>query len=86
MSTEAMAYVWDHSKHAGTALLVLLSLADNADMNHEVHVPADIIARRARIKRITLGRFIDYLAQAGELRRLPQHHLFDIHVRLEAPE
>ncbi len=57
MSLKAMNWVWDHSPAAGTELLVLLAIADNADDTGANAFPsAATLARKTRLDARTVQR------------------------------
>ncbi|MDQ3154740.1 MAG: helix-turn-helix domain-containing protein [Actinomycetota bacterium] len=68
MSLKAMNWVWDHSTAAGTELLVLLAIADNADDTGANAYPStDTLARKTRLDTRTVQRVIRRLAERGHL-------------------
>lgn len=71
MSIKVMTAVWDHSKAAGTDLLVLLALADMANDDGECWPAIGTIARKCRIDARTTQRRIRSLEQLGEVVVVP---------------
>lgn len=67
MSVHVVAPVWRYSEAKGTALLVLLALADNANDDGFAWPSLDTIAAKCRISKRQTIRVIDALAQSGEL-------------------
>ena len=66
MSLKAMTWVWEHSPAAGTELLVLLAIADNADDTGANAYPStDTLARKTRLDTRTVQRVIRRLADRG---------------------
>lgn len=75
MSLTASTLVWDHSRATGSALLVLLSLAERANKDHKGVCWSKIesVARRTRLGRRQAQRAI---AELVELRELYVHHSY----------
>ena len=69
MSTIVSAAVWKHSAAKGTALLLLVSLADQANDDGWCWPSIENIGARCRISRRTVQRFLMELEKAGELFR-----------------
>lgn len=67
MSIYALARVWDHSQQRGTALLLLLAMADRADELGVCWAGANWLAGRARLARRQTIRTIQALEEAGEI-------------------
>lgn len=67
MSVYPLARVWDHSQQRGTALLVLLAMADRADELGVVWAGTQWLATRARVNRRQIIRTVHYLEGQGEL-------------------
>ncbi|MPZ66632.1 MAG: hypothetical protein GEU83_14350 [Pseudonocardiaceae bacterium] len=68
VSLKAMNWVWDHSPAAGTELLVLLAIADNADDTGANAFPAAAtLARKTRLDARTVRRVIRRLEDDGRL-------------------
>lgn len=67
MSIRSSSLVWDHSRAKGTALLVLLVIADH-DGEGGAWPSIGTIARAARVSESTARRAIRELEQLGELR------------------
>jgi len=74
VSIEAMTHVWKHSKQKGTALLVMLAIADHTNDEHGVAWPSvRKLAERARTTRTHVQRLLRRLEEAGELQVLLRH-------------
>ncbi len=75
MSLAASTLVWDRSEATGSALLVLLSLAERANKDHKGVCWSKIesVARRTRLGRRQAQRAI---AELVELRELYVHHAY----------
>lgn len=67
MSIEAMARVWKHSSAEGSALLVLLALADYADDHDRAWPSQATLAAKARMSDRNVRRVLDRLVEMGEL-------------------
>ncbi|WNV83089.1 helix-turn-helix domain-containing protein [Umezawaea sp. Da 62-37] len=68
MSIKTMTWVWDHSPAAGTELLMLLTIADQAnDQGKEAWPSIDNLARRTRLNRRTVQRVLHRLTIDGHL-------------------
>lgn len=67
MSVKVSAKVWDHSSQSGSALLVLLALADHSDDDGICYPGIDRVSFKARIEVRQTQRVIKKLAEAGEL-------------------
>jgi hypothetical protein len=67
MSNRVLNYVWDHSPSTGTELLVLLSLADQANDDGICWPSVRSLCRRSRIKRRHAQRIIAVLEARGEI-------------------
>lgn len=68
MSIRAMNHVWDHSKASGSALVVLLAIADAAndeDWSSWISVPR--LSEKTRLSERQLQRILRALEAAGEL-------------------
>lgn len=93
MSLTATKAVWAHSSQSGTALLVMLALADHADANMVAWPSAATLAAMARTTDRHARRILKDLVAAGEIepvgtgsRGVVKYRLtFDTHVRGEAP-
>ena len=73
VSVKVMAWVWDRSKAEGTALLVLLAIADSAGHDGRDAWPSlATLASRCRVSVRTVQRAVDELVAAGELE-VEQH-------------
>lgn len=67
MSIYPLMRVWEHSQQRGTALLVLLAMADRADELGVVWAGTHWLATRARVNRRQIIRTVHYLETQGEL-------------------
>lgn len=67
MSTEALSHVWKNSKQNGTALLVLVAIADGANQDGEYYPSVSSLAAKCRMKNRNLQRIIRNLEASGEL-------------------
>lgn len=67
MSIYPLARVWDHSAQRGTALLLLLAMADRADELGVCWAGANWLAGRARLERRQTIRTVQAIEQAGEI-------------------
>ena len=63
-----MVTVWEESQHDGTALLVMLALADNADPARYVWPDLEMLAQKARCSQDQLLHILDLLVASEELR------------------
>jgi len=68
MSIEVMTRVWRYSQQSGTALLVLLALADWADDYGYCYPGHVAIARKARTTERNVYLILNRLAEMGEIR------------------
>jgi hypothetical protein len=68
MSIKVMSRVWEHSQQSGTALLVLLALADWADDWGYCYPGHAAIARKARTTERNVYLILNKLAEMGEIR------------------
>lgn len=63
-----MTWVWEHSRAAGTDLLVLLAIADHAaDDGGNAYPSVSTLARKTRVSERTVQRSIRTLVELGEL-------------------
>lgn len=69
MSTSASAWVWANSQAKGTARLVLLALADQADDSGRCYPSVSYIAQKCRIAERTTQDALQHLESLGELAR-----------------
>lgn len=67
MSIKRMVAVWDGSQHSGSALLLLLALADHADDMGVCWPGRERLAQRTRVSPRTVTRMIGELGESGEL-------------------
>lgn len=90
MSVHASAYVWEHSKHKGSELLLLLAIADFAHANGFAFPSVLTLARRIRMSERNTQRLIQKLASSGELKVKTQAgpngtHAYQIVMNLTLP-
>jgi hypothetical protein len=71
MSIEAMRYVWKHSAQKGSALVVMLAIADMADDNGDCWPGVPYLAEKCRLKDRGLQKILTKLQEVGELQILP---------------
>ena len=67
MSINRISSVWEHSKHKGGDLLLLLALADNASDDGYCWPSIDTLAQKSRSSESTVIRASDRLEKSGEL-------------------
>lgn len=67
MSLRALTVVWEESKQEGSALLLLLALADFADDKGRSFPSVDTLSKKARMSRRSVQRIGGELVKAGEL-------------------
>ena len=67
MSIKLMTYVWDHSNHSGTELLMLLALADHANDDGICWPSIARLAARCRIQPRQAINVLHKLEQAGDI-------------------
>lgn len=67
MSIKVMSHVWTNSKQKGSALLLLLAMADIADDQGDCFPSADYLAKKARVEVRSIQRAVAKLVEAGEL-------------------
>ncbi|MET7399151.1 helix-turn-helix domain-containing protein [Dactylosporangium sp. NPDC005572] len=70
MSVLASSWVWRHAQAGGTALIVLLAIADHADDDGVGFPSIPTLAAKARLDERTIQRIIRRLVGAGQLRIL----------------
>lgn len=68
MSIQLSSAVWKHSKQKSGALLVLLAIADYANVNGDAWPAVATLARKARMSVRNVQRSISALQRAGELK------------------
>lgn len=68
MSIKAMSRVWEHSQHGGTALLLLLALADWADDWGYCYPSHETMARKIRSGERNVYYLLRRLEESGEIR------------------
>lgn len=70
MSIKKMMLVWDHSRARGSALLLMLALADSMNEGSGgVWLAVGTMARKTRIDHRRVHRLLRQLEDAGELER-----------------
>jgi hypothetical protein len=67
MSIKLMTYVWDHSNHSGTELLMLLALADHANDDGLCWPSIARLAARCRLQPRQAINVLHKLEQAGDI-------------------
>lgn len=70
MSIKIMTHVWEHSRHKGSALLLLLALADHANEIGFCHPALPLLSHKTRMNVRTVRRLLDELIESGELVRI----------------
>ena len=83
MSIKVMHYVWEHSRHKGSALLTLLAIADHADDEGIAYPSIPRIARKTRMTDRNVQLVLKTLQRSGELKMIANEgphgcHLFHI--------
>lgn len=68
MSIKVMTYVWEHSTHRGSALLLLLAIADMADDNGDCYPGVARLAKKTRMTERNTQKLLQSLAQSNELK------------------
>lgn len=68
MSIKIMTHVWEYSTQKGTALLLLLALADSADDAGQCYPGIAYLGRKVRMSERNTQRLLARLIKAGELR------------------
>lgn len=71
MSVQASSYVWEHSTHKGTDLLLMLAIANIADTNGRAYPGIKRLSRDIRMDERTTQRALGRLAHSGELEIRP---------------
>ncbi|MBP8291458.1 MAG: helix-turn-helix domain-containing protein [Caldilineaceae bacterium] len=67
MSVKIMARVWDDSMHTGSALLMLLAIADHANDEGVCWPSVETLAAKARVQARQAQNLIAHLVESGEL-------------------
>jgi DNA-binding transcriptional regulator YhcF (GntR family) len=67
MSVKVMSRVWDESAHTGSALLMLLAIADHANDDGVCWPSVETLAAKARVQARQAQNLIAQLEQSGEL-------------------
>ena len=87
MSIKRMVAIWEGSQHDGSALLLLLALADHAKDNGVCWPGYESLAHKSRTSRRNLPRLIQKLTDSGEVwainRRRHQSNLYVVTPGLE---
>ena len=72
MSIKAMMHVWQHSKQRGSALVVMLALADMANDDGECYPGKAKLSEKCRMKVRNLDQTINKLKGDGEIIIIPR--------------
>jgi len=72
VSIKILSSVWEHSRHTGGQLLVLLAIADFANDHAEAFPSVKTLAKKSRLSVRTTQRALGKLCQSGELKIKPQ--------------
>lgn len=67
MSVRTMARVWEHSRHGGSELLMLLAIADFADDDGRAYPSVATLARKTRMGSRNANYLLKALQASGEL-------------------
>lgn len=67
MSIKVMTYVWDHSPHTGSDLLMLLALADHANDQGRAWPSIPTLAKKCRVQRRQALYILKKLEEAGDI-------------------
>lgn len=67
MSVRTMALVWEHSRHAGNDLLMLLAIADNANDEGVAWPSVPMLARKCRMTPRNVNLILAELRRGGEI-------------------
>lgn len=67
MSIRIMSLVWDKSKHKGSALLLMLALADHADDTGKCWPGMSSLAKKTRMGRRNVVKLMERIEQSGEV-------------------
>jgi hypothetical protein len=89
VSIKRITAVWDLSIHSGTALLLMLALADNADDNGLAWPGISTLAQRTRTGERAVKTQLKKLETSGELhtyRRRGQHNFYFVRVGISAEQ
>ncbi len=84
MSTKMMTAVWEHSKANGSALLLLLAIADNASDYGLAWPGIENLAQRARIGKRAVIKQLEKLEEMQELiihRRPGTHNHYILNIQ-----
>jgi hypothetical protein len=73
MSNKALNHVWQHSTQKGSALVLMLALADMANDDGECYPGKTKLAEKCRVSKVQLTRLIQQCEQAGELRVISKY-------------
>ena len=67
MSVKTLSRVWEHSQHSGTALLMLLAIADFSDDDGRAYPAVGTLAKKCRMKLRNAQAILAVLRHSGEL-------------------
>lgn len=67
MSIRTLSRVWDYSQHEGSALLIMLALADYANDGGYCFPSIPALARKARVSERTVMRLLKEIEESGEV-------------------
>lgn len=67
MSIRIMSLVWDKSKHKGSALLLMLAIADHADDNGKCWPGMSSLAKKTRMGRRNVVKLMERIEASGEI-------------------
>lgn len=70
MSLDAITHVWKTSKQKGSALLMMLALADYADENGECWPSLTTLAKKTRMTKRNVQKLLDKLEASGDITKL----------------
>lgn len=70
MSVRTMARVWEHSRHSGTHLLMMLAIADFADDDGRAYPSVTTLAKKCRMQSRNANVILAALKASGELKVL----------------
>lgn len=73
MSNKALNHVWENSKLKGSALILMLAIADMANDDGECWPGKACLAQKCRVTKEHLTRVIQTCEAAGELRVIPDY-------------
>lgn len=67
MSVRCLSRVWEHSRHSGTALLMMLAIADFADDDGRAYPSIATLAKKCRMSPRNVNLILAELRKSGEL-------------------